>query len=242
MRRAVLLLAMVALTLLAASGVALAVNKTGTDSPDTLRGTNGDDNLLGRGGNDDLLGLGGSDNLLGGPGKDWVLGGSEREPGGGDKNLVGGGGNDGVLGGDGSDNALGGSGNDYVFGANGSDSLTGEEGKDYLVGWRGPDRLVGGEGTDVLWEYPFGETSKDTYSAGDGDDVLSVNNRRPSRDIVSCGSGFDRVLADRIDVVSDDCEREFRDFDRFWESLPPALQELDFTILEGLAPYPNSGG
>jgi len=50
-----------AATLVVASGVALAVNKIGTNDPDTLKGTNGADNLLGRGGNDDLLGLGGRD-------------------------------------------------------------------------------------------------------------------------------------------------------------------------------------
>ena len=39
MRRTVLLLATMALTLVVASGVALAVTKIGTDGPDTLRGT-----------------------------------------------------------------------------------------------------------------------------------------------------------------------------------------------------------
>ena len=57
MRRTILLLATMALTLLVASGVALAVTKIGTDGPDTLRGTNGDDNLIGKGGNDDLYAL-----------------------------------------------------------------------------------------------------------------------------------------------------------------------------------------
>jgi Ca2+-binding RTX toxin-like protein len=75
-----LLVATMALTLLVASGVALPVNKIGTDGPDTLRGTNGPDNLLGQGGNDALFELGGSDNLLGGEGKDWVLSGNERRP------------------------------------------------------------------------------------------------------------------------------------------------------------------
>ena len=78
MRRLILLLTVMAATLVVASGVALAVNKVGTNGPDTLRGTNGDDNLVGLGGNDDLFGLGGSDNLVGGEGKDWVLGGNER--------------------------------------------------------------------------------------------------------------------------------------------------------------------
>jgi hypothetical protein len=53
-----------ALTLLVASGVALAVNKIGTGGPDTLRGTNGAVNLLGNGGNDVLYALGSRDNLL----------------------------------------------------------------------------------------------------------------------------------------------------------------------------------
>jgi hypothetical protein len=46
MRRTILLLASMALTLLVASGVALAVTRIGTDGPDTLRGTNGADNLV----------------------------------------------------------------------------------------------------------------------------------------------------------------------------------------------------
>ena len=89
MRRTMLLLATMALTLLVASGVALAVTKIGGPGPNTLRGTNGADNLLGRGGNDALFGLGGSDNLLGEEGKDWVLGGNEDAPQGGDKLLGG---------------------------------------------------------------------------------------------------------------------------------------------------------
>jgi hypothetical protein len=66
MRRLVLLLMGMAMVLVLASGVALAVNKIGTNGPDTLRGTNGADNLLGRGGNDALFGFGGHDNMLGG--------------------------------------------------------------------------------------------------------------------------------------------------------------------------------
>ena len=47
MRRTIVLLTTIALTLLVASGVALAINKIGTNGPDTLRGTNKADNLLG---------------------------------------------------------------------------------------------------------------------------------------------------------------------------------------------------
>ena len=53
MRRMSLVLAAMALALLLASGMALAVNKIGTDGPDNLMGTNKADNLLGKGGNDD---------------------------------------------------------------------------------------------------------------------------------------------------------------------------------------------
>jgi Ca2+-binding RTX toxin-like protein len=66
MRRIILLVTTMALTVLVASGVAPAVDKIGTNGPDTLRGTNGADNLLGNGGNDVLYALGGRDNLLGG--------------------------------------------------------------------------------------------------------------------------------------------------------------------------------
>src|SRR5215218_11070799 len=85
MRRTMLLLATMALTLLVASGVALAVNKIGTNGTDTLRGTNGADQLLGKGGNDDLFSLAGSDKLLGEEGKDWVFGGNGQRCLGGDK-------------------------------------------------------------------------------------------------------------------------------------------------------------
>jgi Ca2+-binding RTX toxin-like protein len=137
MRRVALVLTAMALALVLASGVALAVNKVGTNGPDTLRGTNKADNLLGRGANDILLALAGNDNLLGERGKDIVFGGStERRLSGGNKNLVGGSGNDSVIGGRGSDNVLG------------------EEGNDLVVD--GPDRefatdsVSGGEGNDVV--------------------------------------------------------------------------------------------
>jgi Ca2+-binding RTX toxin-like protein len=135
MRRTILLLATMALTLLVASGVALAVNKIGTDGPDTLKGTNGDDNLFGKGGDDRLFALGGRDNLLGGPGKDYLFGGDERRLGGGNKNLVGGTGNDVVASGVGSDNAVGGPGNDFL---------------NDVIREAAEDNYVGGPGDDVF--------------------------------------------------------------------------------------------
>src|SRR5215217_5042543 len=149
MRRTTLLLATMTLTLLVASGVALAVTKIGTDGPDTLGGTNKADNLFGRGGNDILIALAGNDNLLGGSGKDFVSGNT------------------------------------------------------------GSDRVVGQEGDDLVSGGTYPETAKDVISAGDGDDVVFVENRTPAIDIVSCGGGFDRVGSDSNDVVAPDCEKVF---------------------------------
>ena len=207
MRRTILLVATMTITLLVASGVALAVNKIGTNGPDTLRGTNGNDNLIGKGGNDDLFGLRGSDNLIGGPGKDNVLATDEEgRPGRGDKRLVGGPGNDFVLSGKGSDN------------------------------------IVGAEGNDLLFECCLREFSKDTLSGGSGNDVIDVWHKPAEvRDIVACGSGFDRVIADSTTLVAGDCEKVvvvrgslediFEQSDAFYEDIPQSF-------FEGLPPPP----
>jgi len=185
-------MATMTLTLLVASGVALAVTRIGTNGPDTLRGTNGDDTLIGQGGNDILLAVAGNDTLLGGEGKDVVNGGNLARPFKGTKNLVGGDGNDGVQGGLGSDNMSGGDGNDFMY---------------------------GGE---------FSPAAKDTLSGGAGNDVIGVFNRPSGEDVVSCGSGSERVLADRADMVAPDCERVFvgeRNAEAFYESIPESFWE-----------------
>jgi len=194
------------LTLLVASGVALAVTKIGTNGPDTLRATNGADNLLGNGANDVLFAPGGTDNLLGG--KDWTLGGNERRPQGGDKTLVGGAGDDGVQGGLGSDTLLGGSGDDFDrHGDNGSDRLVGGEGRDSIDGARGSDRMLGQGGGDLFFDGPFEESSKDSVLSGGGGDIVVADHVPAAKDVVSCGDGFDRGLAYSKDVVGPDCER-----------------------------------
>ena len=158
MRRVVLVLAAMALAMLLASGVALAVNKIGTNGPDRLRGTNGEDNLLGKGGNDILIGLGGSDNLLGGEGKDWLFGGGEAI--GGDNNLVGGPGNDGIIAGQGSDNALGERGNDYLV--------------DGSLRESSHDKLSGGAGNDVI-DVINGPAFEDIVVCGGGFDRVGAD-------------------------------------------------------------------
>ncbi len=79
MRRTILLVATMALTLLVASGVALAVTKIGTNGPDTLMGTKGSDQLLGMGGADRINGRPGQDVISGGLGGDVLIDGPFRE-------------------------------------------------------------------------------------------------------------------------------------------------------------------
>ena len=207
MRRTIVLLATMALTVLVASGVALAVNKIGTDGPDTLRGTNGDDNLTGKGGNDRLFSLNGRDTLLGGPGKDYVISGNEQRSGGGDKNLLGGPGNDIVLG-----------------------------------GW-GSDKVVGGEGNDLLADGRPRDVALDIVSGEAGTDVIFVASLRlkaSAEDIVTCGSGFDRVLADTKDVVAPDCEKVvlFRggSASEYFDLVDEFVAEVPPSFFEGLQP------
>jgi Ca2+-binding RTX toxin-like protein len=200
-KRAILLVATMTLTLLVASGVALAVTKIGTNGPDTLRGTNGDDILVGRSGNDELFSLAGEDTLLGGTGKDVVFGGrivgsccQDNDFSGGDKNVAGGPGNDDVNGG------------------------------------RGSDNILGGRGNDIMFEGAEPDVAKiDIISAGAGNDGVWVLNWSPvGKDVLSCGSGFDRVLADRTDVIAADCERVFfgrRNIDAYFQSFPESFFE-----------------
>ena len=58
-----------AVSLVVSSGVALAIDKNGTNGRDTWRGTNRADILVDKGGSDVLSGLAGRDHMLGGPAK-----------------------------------------------------------------------------------------------------------------------------------------------------------------------------
>jgi hypothetical protein len=46
---------------------------------------------------------------------------------------------------------------------------------------------------------------RDSVSAGAGND--SIDARDGYRDVIDCGSGFDRVVADSLDRVATNCER-----------------------------------
>ena len=206
MRRTILLLATIALTVVVAGGVALAVNKVGTQGRDFLKGTDGADHLVGKGDSDRIFGLAGKDSLIGGKGKDVVSGGTESRPSGGDKKLIGGPDNDVVFGGKGSDNLLSNAGNDLVL--------------------NGPNR------------------SADKLSAGNGNDVIGSFNDPASKDKVTCGGGFDRVFADRIDIVAPNCEKvadRGSEFDRLGASIPQSFWD-GLPAPWGLDQYPSRPG
>lgn len=179
-------------------------------------GTNGHDVLKGTDGKDNLLGLGGQDDLFGKGGED---------------NLVGGDGKDNVLGGD--ERRPGG----------GDKNLDGGKGNDVVAAGRCSDNASGGDGNDFLIDGNLREGSRDNVVGGDGGDVIVVDNVPAAKDVVACGSGFDRVLADRKDTVAKDCERVkvvrgsrqevIEQEEAFFESIPRSF-------FRGLPPRPSN--
>ena len=172
----------------------------------TKIGTDGPDRLRGTNGADTLIGKGGNDILLALAGKDRLLGGFGKDV---------------LLGGSVAE-PLGG--NKILVGGHGNDALLGGFDSDTMVGGNGNDFMNGGEFAPPL--------ARDTISGGAGNDVIDVINTPAGKDVVTCGGGFDRVLADRADVVAPNCERVFvglRKIDAyfasipesFWEGLPP---------------------
>jgi Ca2+-binding RTX toxin-like protein len=101
-RRALLIVATMALGVLLLGGVALADTIDGTSGPDDLLGTDKEDVIHASGGKDYLSGLAGPDLLYAGSGNDTVVG---RE------------GNDRIYGNTGSDMLFGDEGNDMIYSA-----------------------------------------------------------------------------------------------------------------------------
>jgi dipeptidyl aminopeptidase/acylaminoacyl peptidase len=93
---------------------------------------------------------------------------------------------------------------DLIRGLGGDDRITGGDGHDEIDGGRGDDWISGGPYGDVL----VGGPGRDRIDGGLGPDLIRV--RDGERDIVRCGNGPDRVLADAHDVVARDCEEVAR--------------------------------
>ncbi|HUR49137.1 MAG TPA: hypothetical protein VMY88_06350 [Acidimicrobiales bacterium] len=71
-----------------------------------------------------------------------------------------------------------------------------------------PVHIAGGAGADQL----RAGLGRDHVAGGPGNDRIQVSaglGRRGERDFVQCGRGFDRVIADRSDVLHG-CERRLR--------------------------------
>ena len=79
-------------------------------------------------------------------------------------------------------------------------TLTGRAGADVLRGTSGPDVIAGRGGNDRL----YGGKGRDRLDGGAGNDTIYA--RDGARDVIRCGSGRDRVFADRNDSVARDCE------------------------------------
>jgi Ca2+-binding RTX toxin-like protein len=215
MRPVRLVAVLVSVLVLSSGAVALAATITGSEDDDVLIGTRQDDQISGVGGADWILALEGNDRVNGGPGQDVIFG---------DGSCVREGGalrcgpregcqNQGPYyclppcpadspsappyclpaGQTAGDDVLrGGDGGDRISGQDGDDRIFGDAGADLLRGGRGDDRIEGGAG-------------RDDVRAGAGDDRIDVADGQ--FDVVVCGPGFDRVIADRRDDVARNCER-----------------------------------
>ena len=93
---------------------------------------------------------------------------------------------------------------------------------------------MGEGGNDFFSEPTSREGAQDTCSGGPGNDVFVANNRPASRDIVTCGRGFDRVLADREDLFTPDCETSF-----FGITDQEFFARVPQSFFPSLAPFPE---
>jgi RTX calcium-binding nonapeptide repeat (4 copies) len=166
----------------------------GTARGDVLRGTTAGDRIFGFGGNDRIAGYQSADCLDGGAGVDRIAGGIDPD------RLIGRSGNDRLYGGNDRDRLFGTGGRDRLRGGNGRDILAGGSGGDWLDGGPETDKIYGEGGDDRLRS----GGDRNRLDGGTGDDVIFARNHRQDR--IACGSGRDRVVADRTDIVSVDCE------------------------------------
>jgi Ca2+-binding RTX toxin-like protein len=117
-------------------------------------------------------------------------------------------GDDSGIGGNGNDRISGGDGDDLIQPGDGDDTAEGSLGKDYIVASAGNDRLSGGVGKDIVNggagnDAVFGAADADLLAGGPGSDRIDAADGY--KDLVDCGTGVDRALADAMDVLKS-CE------------------------------------
>jgi Ca2+-binding RTX toxin-like protein len=163
------------------------------DAADELRAGLGDDaNVYGENGNDTYYGGGGDDFLS-------EYSGITPEPPTGQGYT-------------GADVMFGGGGTDWLDGARSDDELHGGDNpplsalvqRERFFGQTGDDKLYGEDGPDDLQ----GQQGSDLMSGGAGDDSIdaAATETANSPDTVRCGGGFDTVIANNNDSVSNGCE------------------------------------
>jgi Ca2+-binding RTX toxin-like protein len=189
-RRILLSLAMVAIGVLIASGIALAATFTGDDSNNVIYGGSNDDTIDGKGGADALYGKGGRDTLYGGLGNDNAA-----------TSLY-----DKVT-------------NKYVSagvrGSAGNDKIDGQEGDDDLEGNGGRDTLNDTSPNDV--DKAWGDTEDDTINVADGDFIdeadcgegaggTEINTDKDTAKIDVAYSDTTKTTITGADKVANNCE------------------------------------
>ena len=88
-----------------------------------------------------------------------------------------------------------------LIGSNNRDQIAGEGGEDLIRGLRRADALSGGPDNDTIYAGPRDEAARDIVSTpGTGTTSSGFFNRPAARDLVDCGDGLDRVIADHRDV------------------------------------------
>lgn len=240
MRRAVLLLAMMTVALLVASGVALAVTKSceadvqcfGTKKADTLNGSEGNDSMYGKGRGDTLNGFGGDDHLYGQSGADKLFGGPGKD------DLSGGPGNDTLDGGSGGE-----FGDDDYYRYEernwGKDTITDPTTDNEVLLWFGADSTTGTVTTRLVSDPVRPEVTNaggtstinwggdiiDHVSGSMGDDTITGNGASnnigeaeaiggPDTDIISSEGGDDIITVsdgDPNDIVDCGADGEIGD-------------------------------
>jgi Ca2+-binding RTX toxin-like protein len=100
-----------------------------------------------------------------------------------------------------------------IEGRNGADQIEGNGAKDNLNGNLGADAVYGGNGEDKLYgggnsDYIDGGIKSDYIGTGSGNDVVAAKDG--FKDQIFCGSSYDRVHVDRIDVLHR-CEKKLRE-------------------------------
>jgi len=89
-----------------------------------------------------------------------------------------------------------------IVGSDWYDVINGLAANDDLEGGAGDDTINGGAGNDTI----AGGLGADTIDGGAGNDKIDAFDRAQT-DIITCGPGYDSVIADTSDTVASDCER-----------------------------------